>query len=64
MKLLLTVTIGILVMPALCLEHKQQHRQFINGEIVITQRIIEVPLSAFIKTNTRLHYMVGKLLEE
>ena len=29
-----------------------------NGEIVTTSLIIEVPLTAFIKTNTRLHYMI------
>lgn len=29
-----------------------------EGEILTTSLIIEVPLSAFIKTNTRLHYMI------
>jgi len=29
-----------------------------DGEIITTPLIIEVPISSFIKTNTRLHYMV------
>ncbi len=33
-----------------------------NGEIISTPLIIEVPLSAFIITNTRLHYMVWQIV--
>ena len=33
-----------------------------NGEIITTPLIVEVPLSAFINTNTRLHYMVWQIV--
>jgi broad specificity phosphatase PhoE len=33
-----------------------------NGKIVETPLIVEVPLSAFIKTNARLHYMVWQII--
>lgn len=33
-----------------------------DGEIITTPLIVEVPLSAFIITNTRLHYMVWQVV--
>ncbi len=33
-----------------------------DGEIITTPLIVEVPLSAFINTNTRLHYMVWQIV--
>jgi len=33
-----------------------------DGEILSTPLIIEVPLSAFIKTNTSLHYMIWQIV--
>ena len=33
-----------------------------DGNIVTTPFIIEVPLSAFVKTNTQLHYMVWQIV--
>lgn len=33
-----------------------------DGKIISTPLIIEVPLSAFIKSNTRLHYMVWQVV--
>lgn len=33
-----------------------------DGQIIITPLIVEVPLVAFIKTNTRLHYMIWQII--
>jgi len=37
-------------------------RTIYNGNIITTPLIIEVPLSAFVETNTRLHYMIWQIV--